>query len=307
MRRPHLALTWPSLLAAVVALLSGCGGAPAPGGAAGARVTVVAAENFWGSIATQLAGDRGLVQSIVVDPGTDPHAYQPTAQDARTLATAQLAIVNGVGYDPWAPQLLGADPAAGRTVLDVGSLLGLHKGDNPHRWYSPADVSAVAASITADLQRLAPRYSAYFAARLAAFLGPGLSAYHAAIARIRGRYAGVRVGASESIFAALAPALGLDLVTPPGFMKAISEGTDPTAADKSTADAQIAGRGIAVWVYNAQNATPDVQRLTDAARAARLPIVTITETLSPASETFQGWQTAQLLALARALHQATGR
>ena len=121
------------------------------------------------------------------------------------------------------------------------------------------------------------------------------------IATIRRRFAGAPVGASESIFAPLAQALGLKLVTPPSFLKAISEGTEPTAADKTTIDRQIARRQIEVWVYNSQNSTPDVQRLTEAARKKGIPVTTITETLTPASATFQSWQSRQLKALLLAL------
>ena len=80
------------------------------------------------------------VRSIIVKPATDPHSYEPTPQDARTLADAQLAIVNGVGYDEWAAKLLKADPQGGRAVLSVGDVLGLKQGENPHRWYFPSDV-----------------------------------------------------------------------------------------------------------------------------------------------------------------------
>src|ERR1700756_3157884 len=100
-----------------------------------AQIHVVAAENTWGSIAAQLGGNRVQVTSIVHNPATDPHDYEPTALDARTFAGAQLAIVNGVGYDPWAPKLIAANPVSGRVVLSVGNLFGLREGDNPHRWY----------------------------------------------------------------------------------------------------------------------------------------------------------------------------
>jgi zinc/manganese transport system substrate-binding protein len=267
----------------------------------------VAAENFWGSIAKQLAGRRAQVDSIIVKPGADPHDYQPTAADGRVLAGAQLAIVNGIGYDTWAGKLLAAEPASGRQVITVGDLLALHEGDNPHRWYSPGDVETVANAITADLRKLDPSSARYFDARRRAFETQGLAQYHAAIGSIRARYAGVPVGASESIFELVAPALGLHLITPPGYMKAISEGTDPTAGDKQTIDEQIARRQIKVWVYNSQNSTPDIARLTKQAEAERIPVTTITETLTPATDSYEQWQTAQLRRLQAALHQATGR
>jgi zinc/manganese transport system substrate-binding protein len=294
-------------LALAVALtgfaVSACGALPR----AASGVNVVAAENFWGSIASQLAGTRATVQSIIVNPATDPHSYEPTAADARAIATSGLVIVNGVGYDPWAPRLLAANPVAGRRTLTVGALFGLHDGENPHRWYSPADVDAVARAIAGALMTLDPRDSGYFAARLSALQARGLAQYRALIAAIRARYAGMPVGASESIFALLAPALGLKLITPYSFMKAISEGTELSARDISTAEAQITEHRLKVWVYNSQNATPEIVHLNALARRAGIPIATITETLSPATASFQGWQAAQLRQLARALRTATGR
>ena len=274
--------------------------------AGGGTVQVVAAENFWGSIAAQLGGDRVHVTSVIANPATDPHDYEPTAVDARAFAIAQLVIVNGVGYDPWAPKLLAANPVGGRLTLTVGDAVGIEAGGNPHRWYSPPNVQQVIAAIVADYKRLDPRAAAYYDQRRTAF-ETRLAAYKAEIATIRKKYAGTPVGASESIFAPLAQALGLKLVTPASFLRAISEGTDPTAKDVTTIDRQIARHQIKVWVVNSQNSTPDIQRLTDAARARGIAVTAITETLTPATATFQAWQVAQLRALRAALAKATGR
>jgi zinc/manganese transport system substrate-binding protein len=62
---------------------------------------VVAAENFWGSIASQVGGDRVSVTAIITSPDTDPHAYEATPADGRSLASAKYVIYNGVCYDPW--------------------------------------------------------------------------------------------------------------------------------------------------------------------------------------------------------------
>jgi zinc/manganese transport system substrate-binding protein len=270
-------------------------------------VAVVAAENFWGSIASQIAGKKATVQSIITNPAQDPHSYEPSANDARLLATSQLAIVNGLGYDPWAAKLLAANPDGKRVVLTVGSLFKLHDGDNPHRWYSPADVDGMAYYITAALSKLDPKNSSYYSARLATFETHTLKRYHQLIARIKQRYQGVPVGASESIFALQAAALGLTVLTPARFMKAVSEGSEISAQDTITTQAQIASHAIKVWIYNSQNATPQVERLTAAARSNDIPVVAITETLTPATATFEQWQVAQLERIERALHEATGR
>ncbi len=298
---------WAALGASVI-LLTGCGRAADPGGnAASGRVQVVAAENFWGSIAAQLGGNKVAVQSIIVNPSTDPHSYEPTAADGIALARSQMALINGIGYDNWAQKLIGANPSGSRQVLDVGGLLGLKPGDNPHQWYSPSSVQRVVNAIVADYTRLDPKAGAYFAAQRAAFKNRGLAEYNRLIAQIRARYTGVPVGYSESIFQPLGQALGLRLMTPYSFAKAIAEGTDVTAQDKQTVDTQAQQRQIKVWVYNSQNATPDVQRVNGLARGAGIPVTTITETLSPASATFEQWQVAELRSLEQALHRATGR
>jgi zinc/manganese transport system substrate-binding protein len=294
------------LALAGAALIAGCGSQSAANTSSG-RLQVVAAENFWGSIAAQLGGARVQVRSIIVNPDTDPHSYEPTAQDARTMAGAQLAIVNGIGYDEWAPRLLAANPVGGRLVLSVGELLGLKAGDNPHQWYSPASVHAVIARILADYDRLAPADASYFAQQRARFETAGLARYEHLLAQIRARYAGVPVGYSESIFRPLGEALGLKLLTPYSFAKAIAEGTEVSAQDKQAVDRQAQERAIEVWVFNSQNVTPDVQRVNEIARASHIPIATVTETLSPASDSFQQWQVAELEGLRRALRAGTGR
>ena len=296
----------------VLVAAAGCSTSPATGASPGPSgsstvITVVAAENFWGSLAEQLGGEHVKVTSIIDNPDADPHDYEPTAADGRAIATARLTIVNGVGYDAWASKLTAANPNAGRTDLTVGDLVGAKDGDNPHRWYNPDNVRAVIDRITADYQKIDPADSAFFGAQHDAVLNTNLKTYFDTIAAIRTAYAGTPVGASESIFAMLAPATGLDLRTPAPFLKAISEGTDPTAADKATIDAQIAQKQIKVYVYNSQNATPDVQAQVTAAKARGIPVTTITETLTPAGASFQQWQVTQLDALQKALAEATGK
>jgi zinc/manganese transport system substrate-binding protein len=291
-------------LVCVALTVSGCA-TTASGGSAGRGISVVAAENIWGSLAEQLGGERTTVTNIISSPAADPHDYEPTAADGRAIATARLVIVNGVGYDPWASRLVEANSGRGVTVLTVGELVGVGDGGNPHRWYNPDNVRAVIDRISAAYKALDPPGAAYYDARHDGLLTRDLKPYFDLISEIRTGYPGIKVGASESIFAMMAPALGLDLITPPGFLTAISEGTDPSAADKRTIDAQIANRDIAVYVYNSQNTTTDVQAQVDAARAHGIPVTTITETPTPAGASFQDWQVTQLNALKVALLTAS--
>jgi zinc/manganese transport system substrate-binding protein len=291
--------------------LSACGTGSASSGNSSASspsvrvVQVTAAENFWGSMASQIGGVHAHVVSIITNPNTDPHAYEPTAADARTLAASTFVVENGLGYDPWVPKLLAADQGT-VTTLNVGLLLGLVAGDNPHRWYNPTDVQTVIKQMVADYQKLDRADSAYFARQASYFDTVDLKEYDATMAAIKVRYSGTPVGASESIFAMLAPALGLDLVTPPTFLKAISEGTDVSVADKQTIDNQIRNHQIKIYVYNSQNVTPDVQAQLNEVKAAHIPFATITETLQPAGATYEAWQTKQLLGIRAALVRSSG-
>lgn len=266
MRPRERKLVAAAFTAAVAATVAG--GAWALTGTATSHARVVAAESAWGSLVPGAA-------SIVSGPGVDPHDYEPTASDARAFATARVVIVNGDGYDAWATRLLSAQPEPGRRVVDVSKLVGPR--GNPHLWYAPTVVDRVA--------------------RL--FGVHGLAPYHAALARIHARYAGTPIGASESIVAPLARALGLRLLTPASLLDAVSEGNEPTIADLATARRQIEQHHIRVWVLNTQNATPEMRSLTAAARRAGIPVVDVTET--PDRPGFVAWQVHQLRALEQAL------
>jgi zinc/manganese transport system substrate-binding protein len=291
-------------------LLAGCSTAApsgnAPIGSTGStKIAVVAAENFWGSIAAQLGGEHVTVYSIIASPDADPHDYEPTAADGRALATAQYVIANGIGYDPWATKLVDANPAPGRSVLTVGELVGVKEGGNPHRWYSPDDVQRVIDQITADYKRIDPADAAYFDQQKQTYDTQGLARYHQLVGDIKSKYGGTPIGASESIVSLLAEGLGLTMATPESFLDAVSEGTDPTAADKVTVDQQIKAKKIKVFVFNSQNSAPDVAALVSEAKARGIPVATVTETLVPVTATFQDWQADQLAGIQQALSKAT--
>lgn len=309
---PAPATAWraaPTLVLVIAAVLSlglaGCATSPsARRAASGGVIEVAASTNVWGNILGQLGGDRVRATSIIANPQTDPHAYEPTPADARTIARSRVFVENGAGYDPWAAQTVAASPDSGRTVIEVSRLTGVPEGGNPHRWYSPADVDTVVDAITAGLKQADPADAEYFDSRRRNFQTVDLGPYHRLIDDIRARYAGTPVGASESIFAPMAQALRLDLTTPDGFLNAISEGIDPSAGDKAASEAQLSHRTVKVYVYNSQNATPDVAAQLAAARRARVPTVAVTETINPPDASFQQWQVDQLRALKSALEQA---
>ncbi len=263
---------------------------------------VVAAENFWGNIAQQIAGRYAKVTSVISNPNLDPHSYEPTAADAREFAGADIAIVNGLGYDPWASNLLAADSV--RQIINVGVVLHLPDSANPHRWYSPSDVVQVVQSLVASLSAQDPHQREYFTNRERDFFSTSLGSYHQLIAKISTGFRGVPVGASESIFSMLATSLRLRLVTPYDFLRAVSEGAEVSPADISTIDRQITSRQIWVYVYNSQNTVPEVTAQLALCKKHNVPVVAITETLRPSNYSYEKWQTTQLANLLRALQTA---
>jgi len=283
----------------VSSVLAACGAPPA-GGSSGTPLQVVAGENFWGSIAAQLGGSHVSVTSIVTNPNTDPHSYESSATDARAFATADYVILNGAGYDDWGQKLLSANPSSSRKVVTVADLLNKKAGDNPHFWYNPAWVDQVADKIASDYRALDPADAGYFTQQRTA-LRTALKPYHDAIAKIRSTSIGVAVGSTESIFVYMAQALGLNLTSPPEFMQAISEGTDPPAQTVAQFQDQISHRQIKVLVYNSQTSTSITDNLKQLATQYGIPVVGISETIEPTNASFQDWQTKQLNSLQAAL------
>jgi zinc/manganese transport system substrate-binding protein len=285
--------------------LTGCSGGTASSTSATEVVlNVVAGENFWGSVASQLGGRHVNVTSIVSDPNADPHQYVASASDARVFATAQYVILNGAGYDDWGKQLLDANLVSGRKVLTVAKLLGKKGGDNPHLWYNPEYVEGVANQITKDYDSLDPKDSAYFTQQRAAF-ETALDPYHQRLKEIKSTFAGRKVGATESIIVYMADYLGLDLISPPDFMDAIAEGNDPPADSVVTFEQQIEQKQISVLVFNEQTVTPLTDHLKVLAAAQNIPLVSVSETIQPPDITFQDWQVGQLVQLQNALNAQT--
>jgi zinc/manganese transport system substrate-binding protein len=288
--------------------LAACGGANASNGsgtsgASDRHLNVVAAENFWGSIVSQLGGSQVSVTSVVSDPNADPHDYESSASNARSFATARYVIVNGAGYDNWADKLLNANQSQDRKVLHVADLLGKKEGDNPHFWYSPDYVEKVADQITKDLSTVDSADASYFAQQRASF-ETSLKPYTDRIAAIKQKFPGQRVSATENIFAYMADALGLRLISPPEFMKAVAEGNDPPADSVSTFQQQIQTKQATVLVYNQQTSTDVTNNIRQLAVQQGIPVVGVTETIQPPDTPFQLWMTGQLNELQNALNAA---
>lgn len=263
-----------------------------------AAVPVVAAENFYGNAARQLAGPDASVTSILANPDQDPHLFEASPSVARDLAAARIVIVNGADYDPWMGTLLAAHAAPDRVVITVADLVGRKPGDNPHLWYDPATMPAFARAFVAALDTLAPAHAADHARRLAAFLD-GLAPMNARIVAIRAAHPGVAVTATEPVFGYMAEALGLTMRNE-RFQLAVMNDTEPAASDVAAFESDLRGHAVRVLLYNSQASDAAARRLVEIARAARIPVVGVSET-EPAGTNYAGWMTTQLDALAKAL------
>jgi len=278
--------------------------------ASSTQVQVVAAENFWGGLVSQLGGTHAQVLSIVSDPNIDPHDYESNAANARAIANANLVIVNGAGYDDWALRLLSANNDQNQKVLNVAELLGKHAGDNPHFWYSPSYVNQTVRAMYSDLVSLDSTNAAYYGQQYVS-LNASLGQYNSRISEIAAKFAGRPIASTESIFVYLADATSLKLISPPGFMKAVSEGNDPTTPDRILFEQQIINGtqpgNATVLVFNGQTATKLTLTIKAEAVAHLIPIVGVTETVQPTDVRFQDWMNAELIDLQRALDsQAPG-
>jgi zinc/manganese transport system substrate-binding protein len=279
-------------------------------GVSGAGVQVVAAENFWGSLVSQLGGSKVNVTSIVSDPNKDPHTYEDSTADAIAITNAQLVIVNGAGYDTWALRIISAESTANQIVLNVQELINQPMDANPHFWYSPYFVNDTVAGMYKDLVKIDPADKAYFASQYATLNSSLYRSFMSEEKSIKHQFAGTAVASTESIFVYMANATGLNVISPPEFMKAVAEGSEPSAQDVATFEDQLNGGNTTVHmlVYNAQTVTPLTQSLLALAAQNQIPYIRITETIQPPSFTFQAWMQGEVGQLYNALNaEALGK
>jgi len=237
------------------------------------------------------------VTSILNSPNADPHAFEAGPAAARALQSADLVVYNGIGYDLWIPRLLGRS-RPGRDVIVIADLLHRRPGDNPHLWYDPAAVPALATAAVAALTRADPGGSDGYAARLAT-LKASLQPLQDRIAALRAAHAGAPVAATEPVFGLMADALGLQ-VKHGRFALAVMNNAEPRPSDVAAFEADLRARHLRALIYNSQTAGPAASRLLAIARASGVPVVGVTES-QPEGMTYVSWMLGQLDALDRAL------
>ncbi len=284
--RPH------SVLAAAVLLL-----ALVPAWAEG-PINVVAAENFYGDIAQQIGGPEVAVTSILSNPDQDPHLFEASPSAARAVSAAAVVIYNGIGYDPWIEQLLRSISSRDRRAIAVAALVGRKSGDNPHIWYDPQTMRALAKAVAGVLQAVDPAHRAAYQDRLGQFQR-SLAPVEAKIAALRARLSGTPVTATEPVFGYMLAALGLE-VRNERFQLAVMNNTEPSASAVAAFENDLRNRQVRLLVYNGQATDPLAQRMLQLATASHIPVVAVTET-EPPGKNYQAWMLSELDAVDRAL------
>jgi zinc/manganese transport system substrate-binding protein len=263
-----------------------------------AAIKIVAAENFYGDIAQQIGGTEVTVTSILNNPDQDPHLFEASPSVARAVSAARIVIYNGIDYDPWMEKLLGSARSAKRDSIIVADLMGRKSGDNPHIWYDPQTMLALAAKLAETLEAEDPSHRSGYEQRLAQF-AQSVKPIQAKLDELHGRCAGIAVTATEPVFGYVFDALGVQ-VKNQSFQLAVMNNTEPSASDVAAFENDLKTRSVKLLVYNSQATDPVADRMRKIAVEAGVPVVGATET-EPAGQKYQAWISSELDAVDRAL------
>ena len=266
-----------------------------------AVVGAVAAENQYASVLSQIGGRYVHVSSVLDNPSTDPHTFEASPRVASEVASAQLIVQNGLGYDTWITKMEAATPASGRKVIVAQHVLGLPDSTpNPHLWYSPATMPAVARVIAADLSALRPARAAYFRANLAAF-DRSLQPWLHAIAAFRAAHPGITAATTEPVADYLLTAMGIRNLTPFSFQADIMNGVDPAPQDIALENSFFSQHRVWLFAYNEQVTSALTDSIRQNAQQAGVPVVAVYETMPVPGYTYQSWMLAEVNAIQRAV------
>jgi zinc/manganese transport system substrate-binding protein len=264
-------------------------------------MTAIGVENEYADVIAQIGGPYVRVTAIETDPNTDPHTFEVSPRIAERIANADLIVENGLGYDDWADKMIAAAPKTGRQVINVQHLRGLPDSTpNPHLWYDPATMPAVARALAADLARLQPAHAGYFETQAARF-DTALKPWLAAMAAFKAAHPGTPVAVTEPVGDDMLQAAGTDIRTPFSLQAAIMNGTDPSPQDVTTQNALFTGHQVKVFVYNQQVTDPLTASFLSLAKRNGVPVVGVYETMPTPGYTYQSWMLAEVVALEKAV------
>jgi zinc/manganese transport system substrate-binding protein len=290
------------LLASACSSSSSSSGGNSTGAAASTtKITAIGAENEYADVISQIGGKYVNVSAIMSNPNTDPHTFEASPAVAREVTAAQLIVQNGVGYDTWATTIENADPSGSRKVINVQQLLGLPDSTpNPHLWYKPVTMPAVANAVAADLGQIDPAQASYFKANAASFIA-SLTAWNNAIAAFKSAHPDVPVATTEPVADYMLQAVGADNMTPFTFQADIMNGTDPSPQDVALQNSLFTQHKVKVFLYNQQVTDSLTESFIKLAQENDIPIVGVYETMPTPGYDYQSWMLAEVNALDKAV------
>jgi zinc/manganese transport system substrate-binding protein len=282
-------------------LAAACSSAPGSLTSAGGGIVAVGAENEYANVISQIGGKYVHVTAILHNPNTDPHTFESSPSVSQTVSQAQLVVQNGVGYDAWMSKIEAAAPNSKRKVIDVQKLLHLPDSTpNPHLWYAPSTMPAVARAIATDLAALMPAHAAVFRANLAKF-DASLRPWYQALAQFKAAYPGTPVATTEPVGDYMLQAAGARNLTPFGFQRDVMNGVDPSPQDVSLQNSLFSGHKVRVFLYNQQVTDTLTESFLGLARKYGVPVVGLYETMPTPGYTYQSWMLAEVRALQKAV------
>ena len=285
----------------VALLASACSAASGTTHAASGVIVAVGAENEYANVIAQVGGKYVQASAIMSNPNTDPHTFEASPSVARTVSAAQLVVQNGVGYDTFMNTIENAAPNPARKVIVVQNLLGLPDSTpNPHLWYKPSTMPAVANAIASDLAAIQPAHASYFKANAAAFTA-SLTAWNNAIAAFKVKYPNTPVATTEPVADYMLQAAGADNLTPFAFQADIMNGTDPSAQDVAVERSLFTQHKVKVFVYNQQVTDTLTESFITLAQQNGIPVIGVYETMPVPGFDYQSWMLAEVQDLQKAV------
>jgi zinc/manganese transport system substrate-binding protein len=312
MKAPRLRLRSASAtaLGAILALilLAGCGSSSSSsssGASASSKpIVAVGAENEYANVISQIGGQYVKASAILSNPNTDPHTFEASPSVAQTVSQAKLIVQNGVGYDDFMEKIESASPSSSRKVITAQRLLGLPDSTpNPHLWYKPQTMPAVAKAVAGELAALQPAHAAYFQANEKRF-EESLEPWLKSLEEFSTRYPNTTVATTEPVSDYMLEAAGIKNLTPFSMQANIMNGNDPAPQAIAAQNALFSGHRVEAFVYNQQVTDTLTEGFLKAAAKAGVPVVGVYETM-PLGYSYQSWMKAEVKALEDAVAKKT--
>jgi zinc/manganese transport system substrate-binding protein len=134
-------------------------------------IYVVASFTVLGDLVSEVGGDCVSVRALV-GPDADAHVYEPTPADVRAVASAQIVVLNGLGFEGWITRLLDSAQFRGTVVIATMGVTARSAGTHPdpHAWQDPRNVRTYVVNIATALAAALPNHAAQIKTREALYL-----------------------------------------------------------------------------------------------------------------------------------------